>query len=193
VLEDPSIAAKSWTPPRPRRGAVLAVALLVGVGAWLVLRDSSTDKPRSEASPAPAVAKVVAYERLRGLAATLGHPLYWAGRRPGTRYELTRAAAGNIFIRYLPPDARAGDRHPAFLAIGTYPMADAFSRTRTAGKQSGAVVVKLKDGGIAVYDSARPTSVYFAYPGSRVQVEVFDPRGRTAHDLVISGQVVPIK
>jgi hypothetical protein len=193
VLEDRSIAAKAWTPPRLRLGAVLAVALVAGFVAWLVLRDGSTGKPASQASPAPATAKVVRSGRLRELAATLGHPLYWAGTRPGTRYELTRAAAGNIFIRYLSPDARVGDRRPAFLAIGTYPVADAFVRTRRAGKRPGAVVVKLLGGGIAVYDSARPLSVYFAYPGSRVQVEVFDPSGRTARDLVVSGQVVPIK
>jgi hypothetical protein len=55
------------------------------------------------------------------------------------------------------------------------------------------VVVRLRGGGIAVYDSARPTSVYFAYPDSKVQVEVFDPNGRTARNLVASGRIVPIK
>jgi hypothetical protein len=55
------------------------------------------------------------------------------------------------------------------------------------------VAVGLKGGGIAVYDSARPTSVYFAYPDSKVQVEVFDPNGRTARNLVASGLIVPIK
>jgi hypothetical protein len=108
-------------------------------------------------------------------------------------YELTRTAAGNIFIRYLPPNARPGDPRPAFLAIGTYPVPDAFARTRTAGKRTGAVAVGLKGGGIAVYDSARPTSVYFAYPDSKVQVEVFDPNGRTARNLVVYGRIVPIK
>jgi hypothetical protein len=108
-------------------------------------------------------------------------------------YELTRTAAGNIYIRYLPPNARAGDPRPAFLAIGTYPVPDAFARTRTAGKRTGAVAVGLKGGGIAVYDSARPTSVYFAYPNSKVQVEVFDPNGRAARNLVVYGRIVPIK
>jgi hypothetical protein len=193
VLDDRAIAAKTWTPPRLRIGAVLAVALVAGFVAWLVLRNGSASKPPSQSSPSPAVATVAASGELRELAVTLGHPLYWAGTRPGMRYELTRAAAGNIFIRYLPPQARVGDRRPAFLAIGTYPVPDAFARTRTAGKRPGAVVVSLKGGGIAVYDAARPTSVYFAYPDSKVQVEVFDPSGRTARTLVVSGQVLPIR
>ena len=39
----------------------------------------------------------------------------------------------------------------------------------------------------------RPTSVYLAYPGSRVQVEVFDPSAREARRLVASGQVQPVR
>jgi hypothetical protein len=193
MLDDSAIAAKTWTPPRLRIGAVLAVALVAGFVAWLLLRSDTRSKPAPKAAPTPAVATVVPPKRIRELAATLDHPLFWAGTRPGMGYELTRTAAGNIFIRYLPPNARAGNPRPAFLAIGTYPVPDAFSRTRTAGKRAGAVAVGLKGGGIAVYDSARPTSVYFAYPDSKVQVEVFDPNGRTARNLVVYGRIVPIK
>jgi hypothetical protein len=193
MLDDSASAAKTWIPPRLRIGAVLAVALVAGFVAWLLLRSDTTSKPAPQASPTPAVATVVPTGRLRELAATLDHPLFWAGTRPGMGYELTRTATGNIFIRYLPPNARAGDPRPAFLAIGTYPVPDAFARTRTAGKRTGAVAVGLKGGGIAVYDSARPTSVYFAYPDSKVQVEVFDPDGRTARNLVVYGRIVPIK
>jgi hypothetical protein len=193
MLDDSAIAAKTSTPPRLRIGAVLAVALVAGFVAWLLLRSDTTGKPAPQASPTPPVATVVPTGRLRELAATLDHPLFWAGTRPGMGYELTSTAAGNIFIRYLPPNARAGDPRPAFLAIGTYPVPDAFARTRTAGKRAGAVAVGLKGGGIAVYDSGRPTSVYFAYPDSKVQVEVFDPNGRTARNLVVHGRIVPIK
>ena len=193
MLDDSAIAAKTWKPPRLRIGAVLAVALVAGFVAWLLLGSDTTSKPAQKAPPTRAVATVVPTGRLRELAATLDHPLFWAGTRPGMGYELTRTAAGNIFIRYLPPNARAGDPRPAFLAIGTYPVPDAFARTRTAAKRAGAVAVGLKGGGIAVYGSARPTSVYFAYPDSKVQVEVFDPNGRSARNLVVSGRIVPIK
>ena len=193
MLDESAIGAKTSTPPRLRIGAVLAVALVAGFVAWLLLRSDTTSKPAPQASPTPAVATVVPTGRLRELAATLDHPLFWAGTRPGMGYELTRTAAGNIFIRYLPPNAGAGDPRPAFLTIGTYPVPDAFARTRTAGKRTGAVAVGLKGGGIAVYDSARPTSVYFAYPDSKVQVEVFDPNARTARNLVVYGRIVPIK
>ena len=193
MLDESAIGAKTSTPPRLRIGAVLAVALVAGFVAWHLLRSDTTSKPAPQASPTPAVATVVPTGRLRELAATLDHPLFWAGTRPGMGYELTRTAAGNIFIRYLPPNAGAGDPRPAFLTIGTYPVPDAFARTRTAGKRTGAVAVGLKGGGIAVYDSARPTSVYFAYPDSKVQVEVFDPNARTARNLVVYGRIVPIK
>jgi len=74
VLDDSTIAAKTWTPPRLRIGAVLAVALVAGFVAWLLLRSDTTSKPALQASPTPAVATVVPTGRLRGLAATLGHP-----------------------------------------------------------------------------------------------------------------------
>ena len=193
MLDESAIGAKTSTPPRLRIGAVLAVALVAGFVAWLLLRSDTANKPAPHASPTPTVATVVPTGRLRELAAVLDHPLFWAGTRPGMGYELTRTAAGNIFIRYLPPNAGAGDPRPAFLTIGTYPVPDAFARTRTAGKRTGAVAVGLKGGGIAVYDSARPTSVYFAYPDSKVQVEVFDPNARTARNLVVYGRIVPIK
>jgi hypothetical protein len=42
--------------------------------------------------------------------------------------------------------------------------------------------------------SARhPTSVYLAWPGSRYEVEVFDPSPKHALDLVLSGAIVPIR
>src|SRR5512132_4076896 len=139
MLDDSAITTKTRTPPRLPSSAVLAAAPTAGFVAWLLLRSDTTRKPALQPSPTPAVATVVPTGRLRELAATLDHPLFWAGARPGMGYELTRTAAGNIFIRYLPPNTRVGDRRPAFLAIGTYPVPDAFARTRTAGKRAGAV------------------------------------------------------
>jgi len=179
--------------PRFRTGAVVAIALAAGFVAWLVLRPGSNAKPLPQATPAHASPKIVAPGRLRALASTLGYPLYWVGKRAATRYELTRTAGGNTFIRYLPPQARAGDGRPAFLAIGTYPVRDPYGQIDAAARRPGAVSLRLPLGGVAVYDRATPTSVYFAYPGSKVQVEVYDPSGRTARRLVLTGQVVPIK
>jgi hypothetical protein len=126
---------------------------------------------------------------LEALAGELGHPVYWAGRRAGAGLELTRRG-GNVFVRYLPAGARVGEERP-LLTVATYPLADAFAATRSAA--TGGVPVPVGGGGIAFYSRERPTSVYLAYPGSEVQVEVFSPSARQARDLVASGAVTPVR
>jgi hypothetical protein len=46
---------------------------------------------------------------------------------------------------------------------------------KTAAKESGAVTFRIARGGLAGYNRSAATNVYFAYPGSKYQVEVFDP------------------
>jgi len=191
MLEDSVVDTRTSAPAHVRVGAIVAIALAAGFITWLALRSGSDGK--SVSPPAPAVPEIVAPARLRALAATLGHPLYWAGPQAGMRYELTQASGDRIFIRYLPTGAHVGDRRPRFLAIGTYGQQGAFTQIRAASKRPGAVTVRLTGGGLAVYDRARPTSIYFGYPDSDVQVEVYDPSARTARRLVLAGQVVPIR
>jgi hypothetical protein len=193
MLDETSVPSRMWNPPRLGLGAIAAVALVAGFAAWLLLRDGSTGKPATPAASAQAVARLVTPPRLRLLASRLGYPLYWIGRKSGMRYELTRATGGNTFIRYLPSSARAGDPRAAFLAIGTYPVRNPFAQIQAATRRPGAVTIRLAGGGLAVYDQATPTSVYFAYPGSKVQVEVYDPSARNARSLVLGGQAVPIR
>lgn len=193
MLEDGAVATGMRALPRMRVGAAVAIALAAGFVTWLVLRPGPDRQPVSQVAPAPAVPRLVPAARLRAHAAALGHPLYWAGRRAGLRYELTEAGGGRTYIRYLPLNVAAGDRRARFLAIGTYARQDAFSQTEAAGRRSGVVTLELSGGGIAVYDRKRPTSVYFAYPGSHVQVEVYDPSARLARQLVLARRVVPIK
>jgi hypothetical protein len=194
VVEETAPVSVPRALPRLRIGAVVAVALAAGFVTWLVLRPGG-DKAGSPAAPAGAraVPHFVPAARLRAVAATLGHPLYWAGERRGTRLELTEAGGGRTFIRYLPRRVKAGDPRARFLAVGTYARPNAFAETRTAGRKPGVVTVTLGGGGIAVYDPVRPTSVYFASRGSPVQVEVFDPNARVARSLVLERQVVPIR
>src|SRR5262245_2691131 len=124
MLGDTLIAARARF-PRFRAGAIIAVALAAGFTSWLVLRSDKGGKPVS--SSASAGPEIVAPARLHALAVRLGHPFYWAGTEPGMRYELTQTVSGNVFIRYLPAGVKVGDRHPDFLAIGTYPERGAFA------------------------------------------------------------------
>jgi hypothetical protein len=128
---------------------------------------------------------------LRRLETTLGHPIYWAGPERGVTYELTRASAGGIYVRYLPAGVAPGSPTP-FLTVATYQVANAYARTAALARKSGAVRVAIGGGGIAFYNASRPTNVYLAWPGVGVQVEVYDPSAARAH-RVASRSVTPIR
>jgi hypothetical protein len=169
--------------PGVRIGAVIAVAVAAGVIVWLVV-----DGGKKGAKPA--AAQAVSAGSLAALPAAVHHPVYWAGPKPGFTYELTRTSNGRIFIRYLPAGVRVGMNQPKYLTIATYPVKNAVAAVRVIGKRGGSAPVPISGGGIAAVDTAHPTSVYLAYPGSPYQIEVFDPSPTTARSIALSGQVV---
>jgi hypothetical protein len=175
---------------RLRAGAVLAVAIAVGFIAWLVFVKNDDNNGSSSAKRVPAHAASV--QELRQFAASAGHPVYWVGNRPSQTYELTQTSDGSIYIRYLPASVRVGDSRPNFLTVGTYPHPNATATIEKASKRPGAVTKKIRGGGLAVTNKGRPRSVYVAYPGSELLLEVYDPSPRLALDLATSGRVVPI-
>ena len=63
---------------------------------------------------------------------------------------------------------------------------------RKLSRQEGEKGVLAPGGGLAVYSVEAPNNVYVAFPGSDVQVEVFDPRPKRALRLVTSGRVAPV-
>jgi hypothetical protein len=132
-------------------------------------------------SPKTAAA-AVSQSGLQKLASRLGRPLYWAGPRTKTTYELTETPDGRVYIRYLPPAATVGTARP-YLTVGTYPIPHAFEVTKNASNAPGAVKVKVS-GGVAFYDSQRPTSVYVAFTGADEQIEVYDPSASVARAAV---------
>lgn len=176
---------------RLRVVAVLAVALMAGFFAWLLLiRNENDGGSTAEGGSAAAVASV---EDLKALPSSVGHDVYWAGTRSGYRYELTRTKGGEIYLRYLPPGVEVGDRRPNFLTVGTYPHPNAFATVRKASRRDGAITRSIAGGGLAVANKAIPRSVYFAYPGSDYLQEVYDRSPKRARSLVITGQVRPIR
>jgi hypothetical protein len=131
---------------------------------------------------------------LRSLATDLGHPIYWAGPRANTTYELWQTSNGYTYVRYVPGGVQVGARGRPYLIVATYPMKNAFSVTRTSSSKSkSSVTMKLPDGGFAAYAKQHPTNVYIAYPGVNVQVEVYNPLARVTPKLVASGQIVPVR
>ncbi len=165
---------------------ILAAALGVAVGGWwLIARDNGSS---NGAKPVAASAG-----DLRALPSSVGHVVYWAGPKTSATYELTRTSRGYVYLRYLPQGVQVGDERPQFLTVGTYPKPDAFASVEKAAKRKDEIVRKLSDGGLAVASPQRPQSVYFAFPGSDLLVEVYDPSPAQALRAVVSGQVKPIQ
>ena len=174
---------------RESRTALVLIVLVaaVAVVAFLVLRndDNGNSEPASTNGP-----EGISQQGLVDLAKSVDHPVYWAGPRSGSRYELTIAGNGNIFIRYLAPDTPVGSRDVASLTIGTYPAAGA--NLEKAADKPGAKTGQTPDGQLVVTNSSNPSSVYVGAPDSDHQVEVFDPDPKEAFGLATSGAVVPI-
>ena len=128
---------------------------------------------------------------LSALAATLGHPIYWLGRKPGVTYELARTGAGAVFVRYLPSGVAPGANRP-YLTVATYPFPGAFAAVRRTAARNPTGTIRLSGGGLAVVDAGYPKSIHVAYPGVPYQVEVFDPSPARARAIVSSGKVTAV-
>jgi hypothetical protein len=184
--------------PQLRIGAVLAIAIAAGLGAWLATRGGDGKSPVTPTVPGTTVAGPtgkrvvpVTVSGLETLATSLRRPIYWAGRQQGKTFELTVLPNGNVYLRYLPPGTQVGSSKP-LLTVGTYPVAGAFAAAQRSAAQPDSARVSTRAGGVAFYSKGTPTSVYIAYPGSDYQIEVFDPSAAEARHLVESGQISPV-
>lgn len=162
---------------------VLALALLVGCGG----SDSS-----SSPSASPGTAEVISSDSLRETASE-AIPIYWAGEREGTRLELSRPDRKRTYVRYLTGDAEAGDKRADFLTVSTYVQPNAAASLGRQAKRSGGTIGHAPGNATVYSDRASSQSVYLAYPGTSVEVEVFDPNFKRALRLVESGQIVAVE
>jgi hypothetical protein len=162
--------------------AAIALFLLIGCG------DSEGGSNRSkQARPAARGPVVVTLDSLRALAGSVGHPIYWAGQQPGD-YELTVDSNGNIFIRYL----RAGEppgSHRTSLTVATYPFAKGYDILRGVSRRPGETTGHTPDGGLVVVGKVKPNNAYIAYPGTDLQIEVYDPKAGRAFELATAGAI----
>ena len=186
------------TSPRARRsnvrvGAIVAVAIAVAFVVWLVVRggDSNTASTTTNGQAVGPVA--TSEDELRSLSDELGHPLYWAGPIPDRTYELTRTSDNRVFIRYLPEGVPVGIRQAAYTIVGTYPVENAYKVLQGLAKKPDESSFSAPSGGFAVYSTTQPNNVYLAYPGSNLQIEVYDPSPQQARRLITSGQVAAVR
>jgi hypothetical protein len=163
------------------RTAVLVVLLLLTLG--LV----GCGDEKEQLTPG---AKILTQPELQATVASLGYPVYWLGPREGTEYEYTHRADGRVYIRYLKPGTTAG-AHDLFLTVGTYPMADAYQVVKKIGKLPDADKVKVK-GGTGAQSQKKPESVYVAFRGKDLEIEVYSPDQGVALSEVTNGNLEKI-
>jgi hypothetical protein len=179
--------------PDVRIGAALAVAVAVAVVVWLVVVRDGSNGSSTEAPQVTAIPPVAATpDRLRELSVEAGRPIYWLGPQDGGTYELTRTPNNRIFVRYLPTGTPVGTTEAKYPLVGTYPVDNAYDVLKELAKAGGESSFTAPKNGFAVYSTEHPTNIYLAYPGSDVQIEVYDPSAAHARELITSGQVVPV-
>jgi hypothetical protein len=182
--------------------AIAALAIAAGILAWMLIgRDDDetvgaapTELPSTmPTTPAETITQpaIQTAAQLRVLAQVKGTPIYWAGRRGDSQLEVSQTSTGTIYVRYLPKGAAAGDVTP-YLTIATYDRPNGFQEVQSAAETEGTETISLENGGLAVYDPRSPTNVHLAFPGQSYQIEVYEPTGVLAANLVRRGAIRPV-
>jgi hypothetical protein len=174
---------------------LLGIAAVVAIAIVAIVLATRGGDSNAESGATPTRAEPIKADAaaLAKVAAAVGHPVYWAPAEKTAAYELTQTPDGRLFIRYLPEGVQIGDPRPNFLTIGTYPQDGPFAAVQEGAKRKGAVTKELPGGGLSVAQGDRPNSVFFAFPESKVLVEVYDPTAGRAETLVTSGAIRPIQ
>jgi hypothetical protein len=167
-------------------GTSLAVAAVVaGCGSG-----GGSDSTAQTATTNPN-ATAATRSQLTALGTSLQQPIFWIGPPAGKKLERTSTGDGRVLIRYLAPKAPVGS-NTAFTTVGTYTVPNAYAAAQRAASKPGAVKINVTTSAIAFSTKAHPLSAWITYPGSRFQVEVFDPVPGRARSLVAAGKVVRI-
>lgn len=172
-----------------RIGVGVAALLAIVLAGLLLFGGDDDSSPKSDSG-----AEAATVDSLRESAAERGTPIYWAGPQEDAELEVTETEGGErIYIRYLTGDAEPGDPQP-FLTVGTYTFPDAAKALKQQARESGGggVLRSAPGGGTLYFSRDTPQSVYLAFPGVDVQIEVYDPDPQRALNLVTSGQIVPV-
>lgn len=191
-MEKPKPAEGAAKKPNARLaivGAGLVAVVLIIV--LLLSGDDDSDKS-SEPQGDAGGARIVSSDVLQDVAADQETPVYWAGEQQGTELELSQPSEDRTYVRYLTAGADAGDRRADFLTVSTYVQPNAVAALQRQGKEPGGVVGLAPGNATVYFNRSNPESVYLAYPGVPVQIEVYDPSPKRALQMVNSGQIVAV-
>jgi hypothetical protein len=162
----------------------VTLALIVGKGA-------KSSPATTQAKVTPIGPTVVSASALKILARDLGQPIYWVGPEAGDRYELTRTATNDVYVRYLPLGVEAG-AHRKYPLVATYPLAGALDAL-LGGDNGQILTVAGGKGGIAAVERGKPTNVRVAFPDVDFQIEVYDPSAREARKWATSAALTRVR
>lgn len=175
-----------WT----RRRATIPLGALSVLAALLL---SACGGGSDKVSLTPGEPQILSATQLSDYAGEQSEPVYWLGDRDGAELEVTDTPQGRLYIRYLTGGAEAGDPRAKFLTVGTYPSKGGEAALRVAlADRVGAKLVRTGNGALLLVDPASPKNAHLAYPGERVQVEVFSPEPGAALRLASAGDVQPV-
>ena len=161
-------------------GTALAVTAIAATGCG-----TGSSSPAQTTNPN---AVAITPAELRALGVSLQQPIYWVGPSKRAHFEKSSNGDGRILVRYLPAGAAIGTSTP-YLTVGTYNVPNAYAAAQRAASRPGAVRINVATSAIAFSTKAHPLNAWIAYPGSRFQIEVFDPKPGRARSLVASGKV----
>ncbi len=173
------------TKGRIRAGAVLAGAIVVAIAVWVVTSSGNDPKPAGSAA--------LSVDRLIADVQRLHTPVYWVGPLGDDGYEFDATSGGRTYVRYLPRGVKAGDPRPDFLTVGTYKLPHPMADLRKAARERGGETVRLPHGAVAFMDRYRPAHAFIVGRHWNAQVEVYDPKPGRAMELVLRGDVQPIR
>jgi hypothetical protein len=148
--------------------------------------------PTVTTTPGQAAPRAMTLAKLKTLAHTIKHPVYWAGPVKNAVYEVTYTPGGNFSVRYLPAGSAAGAKK--FIAtVSTFPFPGAYDSIKQLEVQGGMQKVDTDKGSaIAVTSQAYPQSIRLAFPGKDFQIEVISPSVSRVTKLVKLGSIRPI-
>lgn len=169
----------------PIAGFGFVVAAAVGAALLLAGRQEDVSPENSAAPSAVSAGELVSF------ASSHDAPVFWGGERPSRTIELRTTAAGT-FVRYLPAGTAVGGSSRA-LTVATYPLRDAYGTAIRRAKGAGMTSSSTPNGGLAVWNKARPTSVYVAFRGVPSLIEVYAPQATEARTLALSGRLRPVR